>query len=104
MLKFLSNQNWNTNQETRQATVELNIVEDDENVTSKPGCTIKLCFFFMVLVVCFLVGGYVFLIYYMFSLQTTASKIFGWILLSIMISWISSCIVFFSDTVWPEPI
>ena len=28
-----------TNQETRQATVQLNIVEDDENVMSEPCCT-----------------------------------------------------------------
>ena len=78
--------NQDNNQETRQATVELNIVEDDENVTSEPrsaNCLnlltrIFLCF--IVLVGCFLIGGYILLICYLFSLQTTASQIFGLIL------------------------
>ena len=100
---------WDTNQENRQATVQLNIVEDDENVTSEPCCAgclnllIRMFFCYIVLVVmtlvvCFLIGGYIILIDYMFSLQTTASEIFGWILLLVILSWISSCIVFFQDS------
>jgi hypothetical protein len=95
------NVNRNAYQETRQATVELNIVEDDENVTSEPrsaNCLnlltrIFLCF--IVLVGCFLIGGYILLICYLFSLQTTASQIFGLILLVVIFSLLSSiCITF----------
>ena len=73
-----------TNQETRQATVQLNIVEDDENVMSEPCCAdclnlligIVFCIIF-VLVVCSIIGGYLFLIVYLFSLHTTASQTFA---------------------------
>ena len=76
-----------TNQETRQATVQLNIVEDDENVTSEPCCAdcfylLKTIFFGLIiaLVSCSIFAGYLFLIYYLISLNTTASDIFGGIL------------------------
>ena len=76
-----------TNQETRQATVQLNIVEDDENVTSEPCCAdcfylLKTIFFGLIiaLVSCSIFAGYLFLIYYLISLDTTASDIFGGIL------------------------
>ena len=75
------------NQETRQATIQLNIVEDDENVTSETCCAeclklligIFFCIIFF-LVFCSIFAGYLFLIGYLFSLNTTASKIFGGIL------------------------
>ena len=95
------NHNRNANQETRQTTVELNIVEGDENVTSEPRSAncfnlltrIFLCF--IVLVGCFLIGGYILLICYLFSLQTTASQIFGLILLVVIFTLLSSiCITF----------
>ena len=71
-----------TNQETRQATVQLNIVEDDENVTSETcyadciNCLIiiffcfifPLIFFYSIFGICFLIG-------YLFPLQATASEI-----------------------------
>ena len=76
-----------TNQETRRATVQLNIVEDDENVTSEPCCAdcfylLKTIFFGLIiaLVSCSIFAGYLFLIYYLISLNTTASDIFGGIL------------------------
>ena len=58
--------NQNNNQESRQATVELNIVEEDENVMSELGCLQKIFFLFIVLVVCFLIGGFLRLIDYIF--------------------------------------
>ena len=78
-----------TNQETRQATVQLNIVEDDENVTSEPCCDedcldlLKITFFFIIisLLIVGVIVGYFALILYMFVLQTTASETFGWILI-----------------------
>ena len=78
-----------TNQETRQATVQLNIVEDDENVTSEPCCDddcldlLKAIFFFIIisLVSVGVMVGYFALIFYMFVLQTTASETFGYILI-----------------------
>jgi hypothetical protein len=77
-----------TNQETRQATVRLNIVEDDENVTSEPCCPdclywLKIIFFSIIifLVIVGVIVGYFALITYMFVLQTTASQTFGCILL-----------------------
>ena len=76
------------NQETRQATVQLYIVGDDENVMSEPCCAdclnlligIVFCIIF-VLVVCSIIGGYLFLIVHLFSLHTTASRTFACILL-----------------------
>ena len=77
-----------TNQETRQATVQLNIVEDDENVTSEPCCAdclnlliITFCCLFFVLVFCSMIGGYLFLIGYLVSLQTSVSEILACILI-----------------------
>ena len=83
-----SNLHGDTNQETKQATVQLNIVEDDESVTSEPCCAdclnnlifIFFCITFF-LVFCSLFVSYIFLIGYLISLDTTASKIFGGILL-----------------------
>ena len=82
-----------TNQETRQATVQLNIVEDDENVTSEPSCCaeclnsdlfkmIVSSFIVLIIFIIFLsiFAGYLFLIGYLLSLYTTASIIFGGIL------------------------
>ena len=82
-----------TNQETRQATVQLNIVEDDENVTSEPSCCAQclnsdclylfkmiIFSFIVVIIVCSILAGYIFLIGYLISLNTTASIIFGGIL------------------------
>ena len=76
-----------TNQETRQATVQLNIVEDDENVTSEPCCAdclnvlITIVFGFIIFLVSLgLIGGYFYLTFYLFTLNTTASYIFGGIL------------------------
>ena len=78
-----------TNQETRQATVQLNIVEDDENVRSEPCCDddcldlLKDLFFYIIISLFILgvVAGYFALIFYMFVLQTTASVTFGCILI-----------------------
>ena len=77
-----------TNQETRQATVRLHIVEDDENVTSEPCCPdclywLKIIFFSIIifLVIVAVIVGYFALIFYMFVLQTTASVTFGCILI-----------------------
>ena len=77
----------NLHRDTRQATVQLNIVEDDENVTSEPCCAdcfylLKTIFFGLTiaLVSCSIFAGYLFLIYYLISLDTTASDIFGGIL------------------------
>ena len=84
-----------TNQATRRGTVQLNIFEDDENVKSEPCCAdclkillimIISCFISLifVLVICSMIGGYIYLIVYMFSLQTTVSEIFGCILLAVL--------------------
>ena len=78
-----------TNQETRRATVQLNIVEDDENVTSEPCCDddcldlLKDLFFYIIISLFILgvVAGYFALIFYMFVLETTASETFGFILI-----------------------
>ena len=77
----ISNLHWDTNQETRQATVRLNIVEDDENVTSEPCCDdclnllTFLFFCFIFVLACYSIFGICFLIGYLFPLQTTASEI-----------------------------
>ena len=71
----------NTNQETRKATVQLSIVEDDENVTSETCCAdcidLLIVFFFLIIFVlaCYSIFGICFLIGYLFPLQTTASEI-----------------------------
>ena len=85
----------NPNQDAKKATVQLNIFEDDENVKSEPCCAdclkillimIISCFISLifVLVICSMIGGYIYLIVYMFSLQTTVSEIFGCILLAVL--------------------
>ena len=91
------NLHWNTNQETKKAMVQLDIVEDDENVTSEPSCAnfLNLLVTFIIYFISFIlasiisivfwsmIGGYVYLSGYMLSLQTTASEIFGCILLAV---------------------
>jgi hypothetical protein len=81
------------NQETRQATIQLNIVEDDENVTSEPCCAdclnfLKIIFFSFIiaLVSLSIFAGYLFLIAYLISLQTTASETFACILFVLLAS------------------
>ena len=70
-----------TNLLIRQANVQSNIVEDDENVTSEP-CS---CFdFFVGLVSCSIIGGGFFGIGYLFYLGTLVSVISGFILLVII--------------------
>ena len=70
-----------TNQETRQATYQLNVVEDDEYVTSEPRL-IRIFFGIIIaLIVCGMIGGYFYLISYLLSLHTKTSVIFGGILL-----------------------
>ena len=74
-------------QEARQDTVQLNIVEDDENLTSEPRCEPCCDLFFglirimfgviLCLVLVSMVGGVFFGIGYLFYLGTTASVIVG---------------------------
>ena len=76
-----------TNQNARQGTVQLNIVEDDENLTREPRCEpccdlffglIKIMFgVILCLVLCSMVGGVFFGIGYLFYLGTTPSVIVG---------------------------
>ena len=73
-----------TNQETSQATVELNIVEDDENVTSELdpwswSKTISFCFalFFLIGFGLFGIGNLLYAIVNLFILGTTESVLFG---------------------------
>ena len=100
----------NTNQDAKKATVQLNIIEDDEYVSSAsepwvllghPGpCGVCLNLLIWLIIIFFcsifvlgffsMIGGYVYLSGYMLSLQTTASEIFGCILLAL----------FFAVLVW----
>ena len=75
-----------TNQETRQATVELNIVEDDENITSEPGWS--LCQWICLAVifvwfVCF-IGAMLFVIVVIFSSGVSGSVFMGCTLLVLL--------------------
>ena len=76
-----------TNQNARQGTVQLNIVEDDENLTREPRCEpccdlffrlIKIMFgVILCLVLVSMVGGVFFGIGYLFYIGTTPSVIVG---------------------------
>ena len=70
-----------TNQETRQAADQLNIVENDEYVTSEPRLIGIFFGIISALIVCGMLGGYFYLISYLLSLHTKTSVIFGGILL-----------------------
>ena len=71
-----------TNQETRQARDQLNIVEDAEYVTIYEPRPIRIFFGIIIaLIVCGMFGGYFYLISYLLSLHTKTSVIFGGILL-----------------------
>ena len=69
-----------TNQETKQATVQLSIVEDDENVTSETFCALccKVFKWLIIVIFCFIMFyAYMFASVYLLSLGTPASVIFG---------------------------
>ena len=75
-----------TNQENRQATVELNIVENDENVTSEPGwslCQWIFLVFVLVWFVCF-IGAMVFVIVVILSSGVSGSVFMGCTLLVLL--------------------
>ena len=66
-----------TNQESRQATVELNIVKDDENVTRKLGPCQWIGFFLIITVWSFFIGGALYNIGNLFIKGTTESVFYG---------------------------
>ena len=86
-----------TNQENRQATVELNIVEDDENVTSEPGwslCEWIFCLFCLLIVLCSL-GIIFYVVGLMFSSGVTRNVPLGCFLVVLLaIVFLAPCTVF----------
>ena len=86
-----------TNQENRQATVELNIVEDDENITSEPGwslCEWIACLFCLLFVLISL-GIILYVIGLMFSSGVTGNVFLGCFLVVLLaLVFLAPCTVF----------